>query len=56
MEILWYYKPQQTILKNLSNFHDQELFASKHYDTLDVNCIDDKCFVLTFNEFCRYAI
>ena len=51
MELMWYYHPQQTDLKN--TFDKQELFASKHYDVLDVDCIEDKCYVLTFNEYCR---
>lgn len=56
MEILWYYSPNQTDLKGKWKFDKQELFASKHYDVLDVDCIDDKCYVLTFNEFCRLII
>ena len=53
MELLWYYQPQQTELKNKYSFDRQELFSSKHYDVLDVDCIEDKCYVLTFNEYCR---
>ena len=30
-----------------------EVFASKHRDTNSVACIEDKCFVLTWNEYCR---
>ena len=56
MELLWYYQPQQTELKNKSQFDKQELFSSTHYDVLDVDCIEDKCYVLTFNEYCRYGV
>ena len=30
-----------------------EVLASKHRDTNSVACIEDKCFVLTWNEYCR---
>jgi hypothetical protein len=56
MELLWYYQPQQTELKNKWLFDKQELFSSKHYDVLDVDCIEDKCYVLTFNEYCRFTL
>jgi hypothetical protein len=56
MEILWYYKPHQSALKNVEQFEKEEVFASKHYDVIDVDCIDDKCYVMTFNEFCRFVV
>ncbi|KAH9375119.1 hypothetical protein HPB48_020035 [Haemaphysalis longicornis] len=33
---------------------DDEIFASKHRDANSVACIEDKCYVLTFAEYCRY--
>lgn len=33
-----------------------EIFASKHLDVNSVATIDDRCYVLTFNEYCRYGI
>lgn len=35
-------------------FNSCEVFASKHRDVNSVACIDDKCHVLTYNEFCRF--
>lgn len=32
----------------------EELFASKHRDVNSVACVDDKCYVLTMNEFNRF--
>ena len=29
--------------------------ASKHADDIDLNCIDDKCFVLTRHQYSRYV-
>lgn len=54
MSLLWYYRPEHTeqgrTLKNMP----EELFASKHRDVNSVATIDDKCFVLTFSEYCRF--
>lgn len=30
-----------------------EIFASKHRDSNSVATIEDKCYVFTFNEYCR---
>ncbi len=54
MSLLWYYRPEHTDLEYYSNQMMGEIFASKHRDTNSVACIDDKCYVLTYNEFCRY--
>jgi len=54
MELMWYYHPTQTDLLHKCEFNKRELFASKHYDVLDVDTIDDKCYVLTFSEYCRW--
>ncbi len=56
IELLWYYQPHQSALNFLDRFENQELFASKHYDVIDANCIEEKCYVLTFNEYCRYVL
>ena len=53
MSLLWYYRPEHTeqgrTPKNMVN----ELFASKHREVNSVATIDDKCYVLTFAEYCR---
>lgn len=57
MNLYWYYRPEHTdlvISKSNSWSSDAEIFASKHRDVNSVACIDDRCFVLTLNEFCRY--
>jgi len=32
-----------------------EIFASKHRDSNSVATIEDRCYVLTYNEYCRYV-
>ena len=54
MSLLWYYRPEHTDLEYYSNQMSSEIFASKHRDINSVACIDDKCYVLTYNEFCRF--
>lgn len=55
MSLLWYYRPEHTDLERKPPIQIAgEVFASKHRDTNSVACIDDKCYVLTYNEFCRY--
>ncbi|KAJ6634596.1 Bromo adjacent likey domain-containing 1 protein [Pseudolycoriella hygida] len=53
MSLLWYYRPEHT--EQGRQIHDcpDEVFASKHQDHNSVACIEDKCYVLTFNEYCR---
>jgi len=33
----------------------RELLASQHHDDNSVACIEDKCYVVGFRQFCRYA-
>jgi len=54
MSLLWYYRPEHTDVGRQEDDLQQEIFASKHRDHTSVACIEDKCFVMTFNEFCRY--
>lgn len=54
MSILWYYRPEHTDSGRRPEDLPDEIFASKHRDHLSVACIEDRCFVLTFNEYCRY--
>ena len=56
MSVLWYYRPEHTELEKLPSdmFTSNELFASRHRDSTNVACIDDKCYVLTYNEYCRF--
>ncbi|XP_031626867.1 uncharacterized protein LOC116343110 isoform X2 [Contarinia nasturtii] len=54
MSLLWYYRPEHTEQGRLPNDCPDEVFASKHQDHNSVACIEDKCYVLTFNEYCRY--
>ncbi|UYV67145.1 kinesin-3D [Cordylochernes scorpioides] len=50
MSLLWYYRPEHS---DRSRHMEDEIFASKHKDINGVGCIDDKCYVLTFFEYCR---
>lgn len=54
MSLLWYYRPEHTEQGRQPNDCVDEVFASKHQDHNSVACIEDKCYVLTFNEYCRY--
>lgn len=53
MSLLWYYRPEHTEQGRQPNDCMDEVFASKHQDHNSVACIEDKCYVLTFNEYCR---
>lgn len=47
-------RPEHTEQGRRSNHMEDEIFASKHCDCSSVACIEDKCYVLTFSEYCRY--
>lgn len=53
MSLLWYYRPEHTEQGRQDTDCPDEVFASKHQDNNSVACIEDKCYVLTFNEYCR---
>jgi BAH domain len=53
MSLFWYYRPEHTEQGRLENDASDEVFASRHKDHNSVACIEDKCFVLTYNEYCR---
>lgn len=53
VSLLWYYRPEHTEQGCIAADADDEIFASKHKDINSVACIEDKCYVLTFNEYCR---
>ncbi|KAH7715885.1 bromo adjacent domain-containing 1 protein isoform 2 [Aphelenchoides avenae] len=64
--LIWYYTPDQLDTRALKTreellgakrsfaFHDRELLASRHVETVGVDTIEAKVHVLTFNEYCRY--
>ncbi|CAH1128704.1 unnamed protein product [Ceutorhynchus assimilis] len=54
MSLLWYYRPEHTEQGRLMTDQPDEVFASRHKDSNSVACIDDKCYVVTYNEYCRY--
>jgi len=57
MSLLWFYRPEHTDIGRQEedcSAASMEVFASKHRDHTSVACIEDKCFVMTFNEYCRY--
>lgn len=53
MSLFWYYRPEHTEQGRQENDASDEVFASRHKDHNSVACIEDKCFVLTYNEYCR---
>ncbi|XP_034941969.1 LOW QUALITY PROTEIN: uncharacterized protein Hers [Chelonus insularis] len=52
--LLWYYRPEHTEQGRTDYDTEDEVFASRHRDANSVACIEDKCYILTFNEYCRY--
>lgn len=44
-------QPPLSPLEPLQN----EVFASRHQDQNSVACIEEKCYVLTFAEYCRWV-
>lgn len=54
MSLFWYYRPEHTEGGRKPQHLADEIFASRHRDVDSVECIEDKCYVLTFNEYCRY--
>lgn len=54
MSLFWYYRPEHTEDGRKPHHLPDEIFASRHRDVDSVECIEDKCYVLTFNEYCRY--
>ncbi|XP_054714320.1 uncharacterized protein LOC129223961 [Uloborus diversus] len=54
MSLLWYYRPEHTEQGRKPGQMEDEVFASRHKDANSVACIEDKCYVLTYNEYCRY--
>lgn len=55
MSVVWYYRPEHTEMEpeRVPKHIPCEIFASKHKDETPVACIEDKCHVLTFSEYCR---
>ena len=61
MSVLWYYRLEHTGTAPLPRYIDREVFASRHRDVIPVKCIEDRCYVLTLNEYnrwhhCRYIL
>ncbi|XP_058450604.1 titin homolog [Malaya genurostris] len=54
MSLLWYYRPEHTEQGRQPTDGPDEVFASRHKDHNSVACIEDKCYVLTFSEYCRF--
>ncbi|XP_063364938.1 bromo adjacent homology domain-containing 1 protein-like [Cydia amplana] len=54
VSLVWYYRPEHTHGGRQPDDALDEVFASRHRDANSVACIEDKCYVLTFNEYCRY--
>ncbi|KAG5680542.1 hypothetical protein PVAND_010043 [Polypedilum vanderplanki] len=54
MSLFWYYRPEHTEQGRQCNDAIDEVFASRHKDHNSVACIEDKCYVITYNEYCRY--
>ncbi|KAM6973784.1 uncharacterized protein bahd1 [Aplochiton taeniatus] len=56
MSLFWYYRPEHTQGGHIPNMHcENEIFASRHQDVNSVACIEDKCYVLTVAQYCRFC-
>ncbi|KAM9202760.1 bromo adjacent homology domain-containing 1 protein isoform 2-T3 [Dugong dugon] len=55
MSLLWYYRPEHLQGGRSPSMHQNEVFASRHQDQNSVACIEEKCYVLTFAEYCRFC-
>ncbi|XP_021439975.2 bromo adjacent homology domain-containing 1 protein isoform X1 [Oncorhynchus mykiss] len=56
MSLFWYYRPEHTQGgRNPSTHCENEIFASRHQDQNSVACIEDKCYVLTLAQYCRFC-
>uniref|UniRef100_A0A667Z2A4 Bromo adjacent homology domain containing 1 n=1 Tax=Myripristis murdjan TaxID=586833 RepID=A0A667Z2A4_9TELE len=56
MSLFWYYRPEHTQGGRNPNMHcENEVFASRHQDVNSVACIEDKCYVLTLAQYCRFC-
>ncbi|XP_031227339.1 bromo adjacent homology domain-containing 1 protein isoform X3 [Mastomys coucha] len=55
MSLLWYYRPEHLQGGRSPSMHENEVFASRHQDQNSVACIEEKCYVLTFAEYCRFC-
>uniref|UniRef100_A0A3Q1JZF1 BAH domain-containing protein n=1 Tax=Anabas testudineus TaxID=64144 RepID=A0A3Q1JZF1_ANATE len=56
ISLFWYYRPEHTQgRRNLSIHCENEIFASRHQDVNSVACIEDKCYVLTLAQYCRFC-
>ena len=53
MTLLWYYRPEHVEGGRRPENQENEVFAAKHRDESLVACIDDRGYVLTYNEYCR---
>ena len=56
MGVLWYYRLEHTETAGVllpPRYVSNEVFASRHRDVVPVACIEDRCFVLTLNQFNR---
>lgn len=56
VSLVWYYRPEHTHCGRQPDDAPDEVFASRHRDANSVACIEDKCYVLTFNEYCRWVL
>ncbi|KAG9511297.1 Bromo adjacent-likey domain-containing 1 protein [Fragariocoptes setiger] len=54
MSLFWYYRPEHIEEGRKEHHLPNEIFASKHKDVNSVACIEDKCYVLTLSEYCRF--
>ncbi|KAL3689735.1 hypothetical protein R1sor_016044 [Riccia sorocarpa] len=53
VKVRWFYRPEETISKRQPFHGEQEIYLSDHCDTQDAECIQDKCRVHTFKDYCK---
>lgn len=53
MMTFWYYRPDD-IKSQTTDCVGRELLGSQHHDINSVSCIEEKCYVLGYLQYCRY--
>ncbi|BBN09289.1 chromatin remodeling protein [Marchantia polymorpha subsp. ruderalis] len=52
VKLRWFYHPEETVCGRRPFHGEQELCKSDHFDSQDADCIQGKCKVYTFEDYC----
>ena len=51
----FFFLARQILMLDVCYYYQMEVMASRHKDDNSVACIVDKCYVLSYPEYCRYC-